>query len=160
MLKIDDNLLQSVGLGSLPATEKNRMLQHIYETLEMRVGMRLANGMSEDQLKDFEQLMPRQGDSPELMKQKEVEAMKWLEANFPNYRQVVAEELEKLKDEITAAAPQILESLQQQPPSLNRKPDPQAPYGQQPSASNGQTGTAQQDQAWQQPPTDQSTGQQ
>src|SRR6266480_540522 len=108
MFKLDDNLLRELGLGSLPPQEKNRMLAHIYETLEMRVGMRLAEQMSDQQLDEFEQLMPLETDSPEVQKQRDTAALGWLESNFPNYKQVVAEELEKLKNEIKTAAPQIL----------------------------------------------------
>ena len=50
MLRIDNNLLQEVGLASLPDSEKNSLLRHIYETLEMRVGIRLADQMSNEQL--------------------------------------------------------------------------------------------------------------
>ena len=88
MFKLDDNLLQELGLGTLPAVEKNKMLSHIYETLEMRVGMKLAEQMSNDQLDEFESYIDR-NDEPG--------ALKWLEANFPGYKQVVADELEKLK---------------------------------------------------------------
>jgi predicted RNA-binding Zn ribbon-like protein len=115
MFKLDDNLLQELGLGSLPPQEKNRMLQHIYETLEMRVGMRLAEGMSNQQLDEFEKLMPVQTDTEEVRKQKEQEALRWLEANFPNYKQVVADELEKLKAEVKASAAQIVAAAQQAP---------------------------------------------
>lgn len=115
MFKLDDNLLHELGLGSLPATEKNRMLAHIYETLEMRVGMQLASKMSDAQLDEFETLMPVETDTPEMQKQKEADALKWLETNFPDYKQVVADELEKLKTEIKTAAPQILASVQQPP---------------------------------------------
>ena len=41
-IKIDNDLLVELGLGSLPDAEKNGLLKHIYETLEMNVGMRLA----------------------------------------------------------------------------------------------------------------------
>ncbi len=115
MFKLDDNLLQELGLGSLPPQEKNRMLQHIYETLEMRVGMQLASQMSEQQLDEFEKLMPAETDTPEVNAQKEKDALKWLETNFPNYKQVVADELEKLKAEIKASAAQIVASVQQPP---------------------------------------------
>ena len=54
MFKLDDNLLKELGLGSLPAEEKNKMLAHIYETLEMRVGMKLAEQMTNNQLDEFE----------------------------------------------------------------------------------------------------------
>jgi hypothetical protein len=115
MFKLDDNLLRELGLGNLPPQEKNRMLAHIYETLEMRVGMRLAAGMSDQQLNEFEQLMPLQGDSDEIKKQKEQQALRWLETNFPNYKQVVADELEKLKAEIKASADQIVAASQAAP---------------------------------------------
>ena len=81
------------------------MKAHIYETLEMRVGMRLASNMSEEQLTEFETLMNNQDDSG---------ALKWLETNFPNYKQVVTEELDKLKEEIKQLAPEIISHSNQQ----------------------------------------------
>lgn len=104
MHQIDDNFLATLGLAALPQDEKEKMKAHIYETLEMRVGMKLASGMSEEQLNEFEALMNAQDDAG---------ALKWLETNFPNYKQVVADELDKLKEEITQAAPQILAASEQ-----------------------------------------------
>lgn len=101
MFKLDNEFLQSLGLGGLPVEEKNRLLQMIYERLEMNVGMRLAEKMSDQQLDEFEGFIDRND---------EAGALKWLETNFPNYKDVVAEELEKLKGEVQAAAPQILAS--------------------------------------------------
>lgn len=106
MFKLDNALLEELGLGSLPADEKNRMLAHIYETLEMRVGMKLAEQMSSEQLDEFEGFIDR-NDEPG--------ALKWLETNFPNYKDVVADQLEKLKVEVKAAAPQIVQASQQGP---------------------------------------------
>lgn len=99
MFKLDNNFLIELGLGALPADEKNKMLAHIYETLEMRVGMKLAEQMTDAQLDEFEAFINRND---------EAGALTWLETNFPNYKQVVAEELEKLKNEIRAVAPQIV----------------------------------------------------
>lgn len=101
MFRLDDNLLQELGLGSLPAAEKNKMLAHIYETLELRVGMKLAEQMTDAQLDEFEGFIDRND---------EAGALKWLETNFPNYKQVVADELERLKAEIKSQAPAILEA--------------------------------------------------
>lgn len=101
MFRLDDNLLQELGLGSLPASEKNKMLAHIYETLELRVGMKLAEQMSDAQLDEFESFIDRND---------EAGALKWLETNFPNYKDVVADELEKLKGEIKAQAPAIVQA--------------------------------------------------
>src|SRR5690606_36072402 len=140
MFKLDDNLLREVGLGALPAHEKNRMLQHIYETLEMRVGMRLAEGMSDQQLDEFERLMPLETDTLEQRKDKEKQALVWLETNFPNYKQVVADELEKPKNETKTAAPRISAPISQaSAPQYQQPYQPQAPAYQHPPAAPNQS---------------------
>src|SRR5471030_2747535 len=96
MIKLDDNLLNEIGLDGLPPEDKKKMLAHIYETLEMRVGMRLAEQMTDAQLDEFEQFINRND---------EAGALHWLETNFPDYKKVVADELEKLKAEIKSQAP-------------------------------------------------------
>lgn len=99
MIKLDDDLLRELGLEALPPEEKKKFLAHLYETLEMRVGMKLAEQMSDAQLSEFEQFIDRND---------EAGALKWLESNFPNYKAVVAEEFEKLKNEVRQLAPQIV----------------------------------------------------
>jgi hypothetical protein len=117
MLKIDNSLLQEVGLAALPPKEKSDLLKHTYETLEMRVGVRLANQMSEEQLNEFETYFNNKDDAG---------ALKWLETNFPNYKEVVNEEFNKLKAEMAQSAPQILAASQEN--STNQQPpQPQAP---------------------------------
>jgi hypothetical protein len=134
MIKLDDNLLQELGLSSLPPEEKKKLLAHIYETLEMRVGMELAKQMSDGQLNEFEQFINRND---------EAGALQWLESNFPNYKDVVAAEFEKLKVEIKQNAPHIIASSQQQaqqmasgqyPPMQPQyaQPQPMQQYPQQP----------------------------
>ena len=105
MIKLDDDLLKELGLDALPAEEKKKFLAHIYETLEMRVGMKLAEQMSDAQLTEFEQFIDRND---------EAGALKWLETNFPNYKDVVAQEFDKLKAEVKQMAGQILAASQQQ----------------------------------------------
>jgi hypothetical protein len=154
MFQLDDNLLQELGLGGLPVSEKNKMLGHIYETLELRVGMRLAEQMSDSQLDEFEGFIDR-NDEPG--------ALHWLETNFPDYKKVVAEELEKLKGEIKAQAPAIIEATNaelqanarqaQAPqhglPQQGQPPYPQAPQQyQQPPQGQPQDPNA----GYQQPP--------
>lgn len=104
MFKIDDNFLAELGLAALSQQDKEAMKAHIYETLEMRVGMKLAEQMTNEQLDEFESY---------INKNDEAGALKWLETNFPNYKQVVANELEALKAEIKATAPQIVAAAQQ-----------------------------------------------
>src|ERR1044072_7546042 len=99
MIKLDENLLKELGLDQLPKEEKGGFLKHIYETLEMRGGTRLAEKMTEAQMTEFEQF---------IQSNDEQGAFHWLETNFPNYKEVVAEEFEKLKVEIKAVAPEIV----------------------------------------------------
>lgn len=98
-IRIDENLIVELGLGGLPQEEKDKLLKQIYETLETRVGMRLAEKMSDEQLDEFEGFIDTNDEKG---------ALGWLEANFPNYPKVVAEELDKLKVEIKQNASQIL----------------------------------------------------
>lgn len=137
MIKLDDDLLQELGLTALPPEEKKKLLAHIYETLEMRVGMKLAEQMSDAQLTEFEQFIDRNDEGG---------ALKWLETNFPNYKDVVAAEFERLKTEIRQVAPQILSAGTANPQAV--QPDPLAPQQQNPPAAQPQ----QQPQPWQQPP--------
>lgn len=133
MLKIDNNLLQEVGLGGLPAAEKNSFLKHIYETLEMRVGIRLADQMTNQQLDEFEKYFEAKDDAG---------AFKWLETNFPNYKEIVQQEFDKLKAEVAKSAPQILAASQQaasQPQSqVQSQPQPQAQAQPQPQPAQYQ----------------------
>lgn len=147
MIKLDDTLLQELGLAGLPEEEKKKLLAHIYETLEMRVGMKLAEQMSDAQLSEFEQFIDRNDEGG---------ALQWLETNFPNYKDVVAAEFERLKGEVRQSAPQILAAGQQaqmQQPMPQQQPvqpgyqqyqqpqAPQQPYPpqqQMPNENNGQ----------------------
>lgn len=111
-LQLDDNFLNDLGLGGLPDDQKQAFLQHVLETLELRVGTKLSEGLSDEQLEEFEKLTPEPNDSPEVAEQKQRSALQWLETNRPNYRQVVADELEALKNEIRQNADNILGNAQ------------------------------------------------
>ena len=129
MFQLDDKFLQDVGLGEMPDDQKQAFLQHIYSELELRVGTKLSEGLSEEQMSEFEafidrdeervntwfaQHLPQYADQPDYQQLKagapesataldvlsEYGSLKWLELNRPDYRQVVASELEKLKNEI------------------------------------------------------------
>jgi hypothetical protein len=131
MLKLDNNLLQEIGLGGLPEDQKKAMLQHIYETLELRVGTNLANQMTDAQLQEFERFIDAGGDN------NQAEALKWLETNLPNYKDVVQQVFTQLKGEIAQMAPQIMASTQQQAaapvpgPAPMAQPADQSVYAQQ-----------------------------
>ena len=137
MFQLDDKFLQDVGLGDLPEDQKQAFLQHIYSELELRVGTKLSEGMSEDQLAQFEAFVDQNeqkvnawfdqylanyrelpdfqslrasapADVSDLVVLSEYGSLKWLEMNRPDYKQVVANEVATLKAEITQNRDSIL----------------------------------------------------
>ncbi len=139
MFQLDDNFLQDLGLGAMPDNQKQAFLQHIYSELELRVGTKLSEGLTEQQMAEFESFvdrdqekvhawfmehLPNYAEQPDYQKLKESAlqdegidelailseygSLKWLEMNRPDYRQVVASELEKLKQEISQNREAIL----------------------------------------------------
>jgi len=129
MFQLDDKFLQDLGLDQLPEDQKQAFKEHIYSELELRVGVRLSEGLSDQQLAEFESFVDRdeqkvrtwvaantpdyQNDTvftqirsqgpqnmPESDALAEYASLKWLAMNRPNYREVVAQVLEELKREI------------------------------------------------------------
>lgn len=149
MLKLDNDLLNELGLGGLPEEQKKAMLQHIYETLELRVGTQLANQMTDRQLEEFEQFIDAGGDA------NQEQALHWLETNLPNYKQVVNDVFEALKGEVKQMAPQIMATsvpqqgaVQQSTPS---QPQQDTSAYQQPAPTPVPQQPQQPPQDWQQP---------
>ena len=137
MFQLDDKFLQDVGLGELPADQKQAFLDHFREQLELRVGTRLSDGLSDAQLEEFESFIDRnqekvngwisanvpdyQNDQiyqqlksgapeniPELVVLSEYASLKWLGINRPDYREVVSQTMDELKREIISNRDAIL----------------------------------------------------
>ena len=144
MFQLDDKFLQDVGLGSLPADQKQMFLDHFREQLELRVGTRLSEGLSDAQLEEFESFIDRNDEKvnawlaanvpqydqdpiyqqlksgapaeiPQNVVLAEYASLKWLGLNRPDYRQVVAQTMEELRNEIIANRDAILGGGEQQP---------------------------------------------
>lgn len=75
MLQLDDNFLKDLGITDLPDDQKQALLQHIYEELELRVGEELAKGLSDKQMAEFEKILD----------QDESTMHEWLQTNVPDY---------------------------------------------------------------------------
>jgi len=67
----------------------------MYETLELRVGMRFAERMDDNQLASFERIIDGRN---------EQRALDWLQKNFPHYQDVVRDEFEHLVRTLRRAA--------------------------------------------------------
>lgn len=139
MFQLDDKFLADIGLGEMPNDQKQAFLQHIYEELELRVGTKLSDGLSDQQLEEFEKIIDRDYtvidawltahvqdyvsdqvfqrmqqalnlDASDPNLKAEYAATKWLEVNRPDYRDVVRQVLDELKAEIVANRDAILGS--------------------------------------------------
>jgi len=103
MLKLDITILDEVGLSDLPDEEKKKLFETFVETLELNVGTVLSEQMSDEQLSEFMKLVDAN---------QQEEARKWLEANAPDYKKVVSDELAKLKKELEDNADAIKGSVE------------------------------------------------
>ena len=137
MFQLDDQFLQDVGLGGLPEEQRKLFLDHFREQLELRVGTRLSEGLSDAQLEEFESFIDRKDDrvnawlaanvpsyeedtiyqqlksgAPEQIPQNvilaEYASLKWLGLNRPDYKDVVTQAMNELKAEIIANRDAIL----------------------------------------------------
>jgi hypothetical protein len=126
-------------------------LQHIYSELELRVGTRLSDGLSDVQLEEFEKIIDRDQEkiqawlsehAPGYASEEgfaklqqatnmpaddprlvsEYTATKWLEVNRPDYRDVVAQVLDELKREITSNRDAILGGMGDAQPQAPQQP--------------------------------------
>lgn len=136
MFQIDNEFLAEIGLGDMPDDQKDVFKAHIQEELETRVGARMSEGLSDDQIAEFERIIDgddetinaiigtnyRQDQLYNLLIKRagfvagskelnsEYASVKWLTKNRPDYQQIVAEVADKLKKEITENKNTILGS--------------------------------------------------
>ncbi|MBQ3275227.1 hypothetical protein IJH46_02280 [Candidatus Saccharibacteria bacterium] len=95
-MEFDEKFLREVGLAVMPEEEKRAFLDYVQEELEVRVGEEIAEGMSEEKMKEFEEAETDEA------------AEKWLNENKPNYREIVQETIKDLKEEISRNKEKIL----------------------------------------------------
>ncbi len=96
MALIDEQFMAEVGLGEMPAAEKQAFMEQATEELEVRIGRQISAGLSLEQMREFEQIE----DSAEITR--------WLNQNVPNFREEVMNVLMNFKQELMQNRQQIL----------------------------------------------------
>lgn len=89
-MEFDEQFLQEMGLSAMPEEEKQAFLKYAQEELEVRIGERISRGLTDVQLNEFDMITDQ------------TEAVKWLEINCPDYREIVTNTIDEMKDEIRA----------------------------------------------------------
>lgn len=138
MIKIDEKFLEEVGLSTLAETKKADFIAKTQEELENRVGEKMSEGMTVDQLREFEGIMNNDrntmirvlsqiGDYREddlyrkLLKKHGVTegtleilgeflSVKWIQLNRPDYATITRNVADELKREIIEASAMILDA--------------------------------------------------
>ena len=136
-MKFDDNFLSEVGLSNLPEDQKQAFLNHAQEELELRVGTKMSEGLTEAQIEEFEGIM--ENDQQVIRKVvselgmdfrtdpiykkvldkygvsegtweiiSEYLSIKWIQKNRPHYHEIVQSTIDELKNEIRSGQSQIL----------------------------------------------------
>ncbi len=136
MFQFDEGFLDSVGLSEMPEEQKGSFLQYAQDQLEVRIGEKMSEGLSESQLDEFERIIDNdqdtiQGllaqfgdykndeiyknlldgsdaaeDSPEFLN--DYVTAKWLNQNCPQYQDIIRESIEGLQAEISSQKDAIL----------------------------------------------------
>ena len=89
-MQFDESFLQEMGLSAMPEDQKQKFLAYVQEELEIRIGERIAKGLTDVQLNEFDMINDTE------------EATKWLERNRPDFREIVTRTIEEMKEEIRA----------------------------------------------------------
>ena len=95
-MEINEEFLREVGLSAMPEAQRKAFLEYAQEELEVRVGEEIAEGMTEEKMREFEEA------------QTDEATEKWLNENKPNYREIVDKTIEDLKAEIARNRDKIL----------------------------------------------------
>ena len=96
----NEQFLQEMGLSAMPEEQKQKFLAYIQEELEVRIGERIAKGLTETQLNEFDMITDQ------------AEATKWLELNRPDFREIVNRTIQEMKDEIRANRARLIGTQQ------------------------------------------------
>ena len=139
MFQFDESFLDSVGLSGMPEEQKNNFLQYAQDQLEVRIGEKMSEGLTEAQLDEFERIIDNDqetvqkwlkdlGDykndevyknlldgsdvaegTPEFLN--DYVTAKWLNQNCPQYQEIIRESLEGLQEEIKQQKEEILANI-------------------------------------------------
>ncbi|HET9850226.1 MAG TPA: DUF5663 domain-containing protein [Candidatus Saccharimonadales bacterium] len=96
----DDKFLGAMGLKNLSDDDKKEALANILYTLNVNVGMRVADQLSDQQLEEFDRLTEGDYDEQTLTE--------WLKNNVPNYAQLIGEEAEKMRDQALSITDKVM----------------------------------------------------
>jgi len=135
MFTLDKSFLEGLGVGEMSDADMEAFLSYLQEEMEVRVGEKMSEGMSEEQIAEFESIIDGDESAIEAMlatveDYKNTEEYKklmeasgfadgsrelvgeyanlvWLKKNCPQYADIVRQVIAGLKEEIRAGKDRI-----------------------------------------------------
>ena len=136
MFQFDESFLEQVGLSNMPQEQKDNFLQYAQDQLEVRIGEKMSEDLSEAQLDEFEKIIDNDQETVQkwlaqlgdyqndetFIKLKEDADMdgddqmlladyvtaKWLDQNCPQYQQIIHDVMGELQEESSQQKDAIL----------------------------------------------------
>ncbi len=136
MFQFDESFLEQVGLSNMPDEQKENFLQYAQDQLEVRIGEKMSEGLSDEQLDEFEKIIDNdqdtvqkwldqfgdyQNDETFIKLKEDADASgddqmlladyvtaKWLDQNCPQYQQIIHDVMDDLQAEIAQQKDAIL----------------------------------------------------
>mgnify|MGYP000854337892 FL=1 len=152
MIKVDEGFLAEVGLQNLPEPQKEALISEIQIELENRVGEKMSEGMTPEQLEEFDGIMRKDrnvmikflsklGDYRQdelyqkLLRRYNVSqgtleilgeylSVKWIQLNRPDYAKVTQDIENEFKQEIIRSHDEIIEVLKRAETENNTATEP------------------------------------
>lgn len=91
-------LISDLGLDNLPEDEKNDMIVKLAEALQNRLTVRLMASLSEDEKKEFDEVVAKRDDAA---------VSKYLSEKVPNIDFIAKDEFETFREELLAENAEI-----------------------------------------------------
>ncbi|MBP9852717.1 MAG: hypothetical protein QG629_600 [Patescibacteria group bacterium] len=103
MNEAQKQLVEELGIATMPQEDQLAMLQDFVETLNMRLAMAVEDQLDDEQMKQFAAVEAKGDDSA---------TEEWLHQQLPNYDEIVEAEAQKLKQDILRTKQQIHDAVQ------------------------------------------------
>ena len=88
---LDDEFLTDIGLTDLSDEEKQQTLESIKVALDAKVGAKITQDLSDEQINQFNNIVASDDSTATL---------EWIEKNVPNYQDIVMQELDIIIEQI------------------------------------------------------------
>ncbi len=91
MSNLDEQFLRDLGIADLPEEKKGPLVAGLEEQIENRIGLKMAEGLSDEQLEELDRLTEGGDDA---------QVKEWLDRYVPGYGEIARGVLEEVKGEI------------------------------------------------------------